>query len=402
MRVARQVNRLTARKVATLAEPGRHADGGGLYLVVDKAGSKRWTMLYDFAGKRREMGLGSAAVVSLASARESVREAREQLARGVDPIAARQPVQPASVETFGVVAHRLIRAMEPGWRGKNTASGWRRAIDTHAAAIKDTPVDQVDTAAVLRVLEPIWTEKPETAGKVRERIERVLDAAKVQGLRPRDSENPARWRGHLRLMLAPRQRLTRGHHPALPYADTPAFMARLREAPSISARALEWTVLTAAREAMTLGVKWGEISGDLWTVPANRMKGGEAFEAPLTAAALAVLDKVRVGTPKPDDLVFPSPLRPGEPMSDAAMDAVLDRLVDGYTVHGFRSTFRDWAGDNDWAEEVAEAALAHAMGSSVRRAYRRGVALSKRRELMEAWAAYLGSDPRTPAASPRE
>lgn len=415
----RQTKRLTARAVQTIAEPGRHADGDGLYLVVDDAGAKRWVAFFQWQGRRREMGLGAAAYVSLALARERAREAREQAAGGVDPIAAKAAPADASTRTFGQEARELIEALEPEWVGKNTASNWRRSIELHAASLERKPVSAVTTHDVLHVLRPLWSAKPETAGKLRERIERVLDAARAKGLRQGD--NPARWKGHLEHILPARARLIRGHHPAMPYEDIPAFMVRLGERLGFSARALEWTILTAARESMTLGARWSEISGDVWTIPAERMKGRKAerkvFAVPLPPRLVDQLNDLKeqqkraavcVKSTNLSTLIFPSVMRLGEPMSDAAMDRMLDSLAPGFTVHGFRSSFRDWAGDRtDFPEEIAEAALAHVVGSKVRRSYRRGDAFERRRKLMEAWADYCLTPPSAgagsaPRATPQE
>lgn len=383
--MARAVNRLTNRTVQSIKDHGRHADGDGLYLVVDASG-KRWSVFFMWRGKRREMGLGAYPAVGLADAREAAREARKLAAEGTDPIQARKAAKRASsAPTLGEIAEQLIVDLTPGWRGKFTDANWRRSFELHAASIRDKPVDEVNTEDVLSVLRPLWSTKPETAGKVRERLERVLDAARAQGLRPIDSANPARWRGHLALLLPKRPKLTRGHHPAVPWPEAPAVMTALRERRGMSARALEWTILTAARESMTLGAMWDEIIGDLWIVPASRMKDGREHRAPVTNAMRDVL--ARAGTSA--GLLFPA--QRGGPMSDAAMDRMLgDVAGPGLTVHGFRSTFREWAGDaTEHPREVAEAALAHVVGDTTERAYRRGDALEKRRRLMTDWAAFL-------------
>lgn len=379
--MARQINRLSARTVQTLSEPGRHADGQGLYLVVDPAGSKRWVAFYQWRGKRREMGLGPLSLVGLPEARRKAAEARKLAAEGVDPINARTVA--AGVPTFGEVAHELIEDLAPGWRGKNTVAGWKRTIDSHAADLKGMPVDEVDTAAVLKVLKRYWTDKPESAGKMRERIERVLDAAKARGLR--DGENPARWRGHLALMLPKRKVLSRGHFAAMPYDQVPAYMEALDVRHGMSARALEWTILTASREAMTTGATCSEIRGDLWVIPAGRMKDNREHRVPISPQMRAILKRVLFDERKPEDPLFPA--QRGGHLTDMAMDMMLRDTAPGYTVHGFRSSFRDWAGDcTEHAREVAEAALAHAVGDAVERSYRRGDALEKRRRLMQDWA----------------
>lgn len=257
--MARQVNRLTATQVKTLRAPGRHSDGSGLYLVVDQTGSRRWVLFYQSGGKRREMGLGSAADVTLAEAREAARRAKDMVRTGSDPIEARKAASSATtaIPTLGEAAERLITDLAPGWRSPKTAPHWRRSFETHAKTIAAKRVDRITTEDVLAVLRPLWTTKSETAGELRLRLERVLDGAKVKGWR--DGENPARWRGHLAHILPKRRRLTRGHHPALPFDQLAAFMALLTAQPSVTARALEWTILTASRESMTLEARWGEI-----------------------------------------------------------------------------------------------------------------------------------------------
>lgn len=383
--MARTVNRLSARTVATTTRPGRHADGGGLYLVVDKGGAKRWALLVTVRGRRREYGLGGVTAANgLKEAREKAVEALRAIERGDDPS------RPAMASPrFSEASESVIGDLSPGWRGAKTEAGWRRSLLTHAKAIGNIPVDLIETEDVLNVVRPLWTTKPESGGKLRERIEVVLDAAKARGWRTGD--NPARWRGHLALLLPKRAKLTRGHHRALPYADLPGFMAQLGEQTAMSARALEWTILTAAREDMTLGLTWGELQPGLWTIPKDRMKMGQPHRVPLGTRTEAILETVRLEGLKPTDLVFPG-AKAGRPMSNATMDALLDRMKVAVTVHGFRSTFRDWAGDKtDHPREVAEAALAHRVGDDAERAYRRGDALEKRRRLMTDWEAYAFS-----------
>jgi integrase len=262
-------------------------------------------------------------------------------------------------------------------------------LTKYAAPLRKLPVDAIDTAAVLSVLKPIWQAKPETASRFRGRVEQVLDAAKAKG--HRTGENPARWRGHLDKLLAKRQKLTRGHHAAMAYTELPAFISRLRDrqTESVSALALEFAILTAARSGEVLGMRWDEVddAAKVWTVPPTRMKAAREHRVPLSARALAILDeakKARAGA-----FVFPGS-RGGRPLSVMAMEMVLRRMGrDSVTVHGFRSAFRDWAGnETQFAREVAEAALAHVIGDAAERAYRRGDALEKRRALMEAWASY--------------
>jgi len=380
---------LTARAVAA-AGPGRHHDGGGLYLLADERG-RRWVLLYTFAGRRREMGLGSAdphTGVSLAKAREAARQARDHLAEGVDPITARRASRDGPPVVFGAFATNLGAKLAEGWDDK-TLTAWTRWV-AHASSVAMTPVDQVDTDAVLDVLRPLWTPRPATAAKVRSMLERTLDAATAEGKRRGD--NPARWRGHLEHLLPARSTPVR-HHPALPYAELPAFMAELRHCEGASIRALEWTILTVARENMTLGARGGEVSADAWTIPAERMKGPRAkrreHRVPLGPTVRSLLPAEL----DPSALLFPGAKR-GRPLSNMAMDEVVRGKRPGYTVHGFRSTFRDWAGDQtDYAEEVIEAAMGHLTGTATRRAYRRGEAFERRRRLMEDWARFCLTPP---------
>ena len=255
--MARAINRLTTRAAAALREPGLYADGGGLYLRIDQAGARRWTFVFHMAGKRREMGVGPASEVSLAQARETGASAGEQVRQGVDPIAARRAVSAPATPTFGAVAHELIADLTPGWRSDKHAGQWAATLETHAAALMVKPVDAITTEDVLGALKPIWTTMPETASRVRGRVERVLDAATVKGLRA--GPNPARWRGHLALLLPPRVRLSRGHFTALPYDEVAAFMRALTDQEGVGARALAFTVLTAARTGMTVGARWSEL-----------------------------------------------------------------------------------------------------------------------------------------------
>lgn len=405
--MAREINRLSARKVETLTKPGRHADGGGLYLEVSSAGAKSWVYMWKRQQRRREMGLGSLRTVSLSEARQLADDARRIVALGRDPLEERDREQGGkqTIPTFGEMATRVIDGIESGFRNEKHRKQWRATLGITPAnpkrvtgnkssnlahtralgALNAKPVDEVTTNDVLAVLEPIWTTKSETASRIRGRIERVLDAARAQG--HRIGENPARLKGHLDSLLPKRHRLTRGHHAALPFEELPAFMEPLRELEAVSARALEFTVLTAARSGEVLGARWDEINLDagIWSVPATRMKAGREHRVPLSQDAQAVL-KIMAET-RISDFIFPGD-RPKRPLSGMAMTMLLRRLGRGdITVHGFRSSFRDWAGEKThFPREVAEAALAHVVGDATERAYRRGDAIEKRRELMEAWA----------------
>jgi integrase len=382
--MARRTNRLNARVVATLTKHGRHADGGGLYLSISPNGGRRWVFLFRWHSKPTEIGLGSARDVTLARARELASQARAKLAEGINPKDARRPAQGA---TFGECADRLIEAMRPSWRNLKHAAQWEMTLRLYAAPLRPLPVDRITTEDVLSVLKPLWKEKPETATRLRGRIERVLDAAKAQGLRAGD--NPARWRGHLDQLLAKRQRLTRGHHAAMPYVELPAFISDLRTRQATAALALEFAILTAARSGEVLGARWKEFDLDraVWTIPAVRMKAGREHRVPLSKCALKIINTMVAL--RNSDFVF-NGQKPGKPLSTMALEMVLRRMeFMGVTVHGFRSAFRDWAAEcTNFPNEVCEAALAHVIRNKAEAAYRRGDLLDKRRELMEVWGAY--------------
>ena len=380
--MARKINRLNARAVATLTKHGRHADGGGLYLSISPNGGRRWVFLFRWHGKPTEIGLGSARDVMLARG-----QARAKLAEGINPKDARKPTKGA---TFGECADRVIEAMRPSWRNSKHAAQWEMTLRDYAAPLRRLPVDKITTDDVLSVLKPLWNEKPETASRLRGRIERVLDAAKAQGLR--NGENPARWRGHLDQLLPKRQRLTRGHHAAMNYADVPAFMANLQARQATAALALEFAILTAARSGEVLGARWDEFDLEraVWTVPAARMKAGREHRVPLSRRALKIVKAMHEA--RDGDFVFPGQ-KPGKPLSVMALEMVLRRMkIDGVTVHGFRSAFRDWAAEcTNFTNEVCEAALAHVIENKAEAAYRRGDLFDKRRKLMEAWASYCAA-----------
>lgn len=390
--MAQLFNKLSARRVETLTEPGRHGDGGGLYLYVDASGAKRWLFLFRWEGKLKEMGLGGLSRVSLKDARARAAEARTVLADKKNPITYRRMIAEGrkAVPTFWAFAEDLLPEISKGFRNQKHQDQWTSTLRTHASALHDIPVDEVTTDLVLNVLRPIWHSRAETASRVRGRIERVLDAAKAKGLIESPWENPARWRGHLSNLLPRRQTLSRGHHAAMPFAQVPAFICLLRERKSMAARALEMTILCASRSGEVLGARWSEfdLEAAIWTVPAQRMKAGRQHRVPLSAPALELVrtaSEARTGA-----YVFPGQ-KPDRPLSNMAMEMQLRRMkFDQFTVHGFRSAFRDWAGETtSFPREIAEAALAHVVGDQTERAYRRGDALERRRELMDAWARYL-------------
>jgi integrase len=385
--MTRKVNRLNARAVATITKHGRHADGGGLYLSISPNGGRRWVFLFRWHGKPTEIGCGSARDVPLARARELAAQARSKLAEGINP---KQTRRPSEGVTFGECADRLIEAMRPSWRNGKHAAQWEMTLRDYAAPLRRLPVDKISTNDVLSALKPHWNQKPETASRLRGRIERVLDAAKAQGLR--SGENPARWRGHLDQLLPKRQRLTRGHHAAMSYAEIPAFLSGLQARQATAALALEFVVLTAARSGEVLGARWDEFDLDraVWIIPATRMKAGREHRVPLSRRTLKIvkaMHEVRNG-----DFVFPGQ-KPGKPLSVTTLEMVLRRMkIDGVTVHGFRSAFRDWSAEcTNFTNEVCEAALAHMIENKVEAAYRRGDLFDKRRKLMEAWAVYCAT-----------
>jgi integrase len=389
--MARQINRLTARRVETVKETGLFSDGGGLYLAVSDSGAKNWRLILSVNGKRREKSLGSARIVSLADARRKRDEALKLRHEGHDPFALWAEPDRDDVPTFGSVALDFIASKEAGWRNAKHRQQWRSTLTTYAARIWEKPVEDVVFGDVLAILKPIWSTKAETAKRVRGRIERVLDYAKFMNLRR--GENPAAWKGNLEHPLPAQQKGPKRHHSAMPYEEAPAFFERLRERNSVSAKALQFTMLTAARTGEALGATWQEIDLNkaLWTIPASRMKASKEHQVPLSAAAVNLLKTLKLGRAG-EEFVFPGQAGK-KPLSNMAMLMLLRRMkVEEFTVHGFRSTFRDWAGDKtDVAREVVEQALAHTFGK-VERAYRRGHALEKRRALMEAWAAFLAEN----------
>jgi integrase len=420
------MNLLTARQVAGNLLPGRYSDGGNLYLVVTPTRAKSWRFIFRFGGKQREMGLGSVDKVPLKSAREEAEEARKLLGKGTDPIVERKRLQDqaqeaakrskeeaareAAKDTFGAYAIKLLKGYEvtdergkirrvpgitDGHRNAKHRAQWESTLREYAAPLWAMKLDEIKTEDVLRCITPIWTTKAETAARVRSRIERVLSAAIAARLR--EGPNPALLRGHLELLLPKRQRLQRGHHAAMAYGDLPGFWQRLSALDSVSAQALAFTILTAARSGETRGATWAEfdLEAAIWVVPPERMKAGREHRVPLSDAALAILEKM--GELRPDEaperLVFPGG-RADRPLSDMALSMCLRGLADGMTVHGFRSSFRDWsAEETPHARVVAEQALAHVVGNATERAYRRGDALAKRRALMVDWANFVISAP---------
>ncbi|MGV7030677.1 tyrosine-type recombinase/integrase [Methylobacterium symbioticum] len=337
------------------------------------------------------MGLGSANPgsvnsVSLARARELATAARAHLAEGRNPLAMRAAEPEKKVPTFGEMAEEVIASLETGWRNPKHRAQWRTTLTQYCEPIWAVPVEQVTTDQVLAILKPLWTKVPETASRLRGRIEKVLDAARAKG--HRTAENPARWRGHLDHLLPKQQKLTRGHHKALPYQELPAFMARLRKRGSVSALCLEFTILTAARSREAMGACWSELDLErgTWTVPTERMKGGREHRVPLSQRTCEILRGLYDA--RRSELVFPG-TKQNRPLSNMALEMLMRRMKVDATVHGFRSSFRDWAAEQtSTPREVAEAALAHTLKDKVEAAYRRTDLFEKRRGLMESWAAH--------------
>jgi integrase len=396
--MAKPVERLTALQAKRASVPGLLGDGKGLYLRVGDGEAKSWVLRYMLDGRAHEMGLGSYYDLSLAEARERARAFRKMVKDGVDPIdkrrverAARR-AERAKVMTFRQCAEIYVAAHQAGWRNQKHAAQWPSTLSAyvypHFGAL---PVQAIDTALVTKALEPIWLKKPETAGRVRGRIESILDWATARGYRK--GENPARWRGHLENLLPKKSKVRRvEHHAALPYGELAAFMAELRQQTGVAARALEFTILTASRTGEVIGARWDEISmaERLWTVPPGRMKASREHRVPLSPHAVAILEEMR--TIRVGDFVFPGG-RAGQPISNMAMMMTMRRMGrGGLTVHGFRSSFRDWAAERtNFPREVAEMSLAHAVSDKLEAAYRRGDLFEKRRQLMVAWAGFCSA-----------
>lgn len=372
-----------------------YPDGGGLYLRVGGESARSWVYRYARDGKTRYMGLGSVSAVGLAEARRKAGEARSLLAGGCDPIAARaakmaaQRALAATSMSFRQCAEAYIATHKDGWRSSKHERQWSTTLAAYVyPVLGDLPVAAVDVGLVLRVLEPLWRVKTETASRLRGRLEAVLNWARTRGYR--SGENPAAWRGHLQNLLPPRRKVRQVRHmPALPYQELGAFMAELQAEESIAARALEFLILTATRTSETLGARWDEVDleAGTWTVPAMRMKGGRQHRIPLSDAALAILRTM--GEFRVNDFVFAG-LRAGRPINSRSLLDLLERMGrKDITAHGFRSTFRDWCAEQtNYPREICEQALAHTVGSAVERAYQRGDVIDKRRRLMDDWAGY--------------
>jgi integrase len=386
------VGKLTARFVASPNLPyGKYRDGGGLILVNEKSG-RRWVYKYTIRGKTTELGLGPLRDVPLVDARRKAGDNRSLIANGLDPKAEKFRAS-GSATTFGPFAIAMWEEWKKEYRNEKHIWQWRHTVETHCKPIWDRPIDKVTRDDILAVLKPVWDANLETASRLRQRIERVLDAAKARGLR--EGDNPAGWKGGLKDLLPKPKKLQKKHYPAMPYRDVPAFVASLRQREGFSALALEFIILTAARSQEVREMTWAEVDfrARVWTLAPERMKAGKQHQVPLSDRAIAILEEAKAI--QCSDLVFPS-LGPGKgpagekdrPFSSMVFKLLMKRMgVKGITTHGFRSSFRDWAGNETNApREVAEECLAHAIGSEVERSYRRETAMAKRRVLLSEWA----------------
>ena len=398
--MAKKAKELSALAVSRLTEQGHYAVGGvaGLYLYVLETGARSWVLRTMVGDKRRHMGLGGYPDVPLAKAREKARAAKESIEQGVDPIAQRVErasslkAQQATQKTFEEAATAFIAAKEKAWKNSKHRAQWSSTLKTYAYPHKGSLlVKDIDQEHMMKVLEPIWETKTETATRLRGRIESILDWAKTRQYR--SGENPARWKGHLEnLLVAPSQIQEVENHKAVPYKDIAQFMANLRTREGRAARALEFAILCASRSGEVRGALWSEINEEeaIWIIPAKRMKAGKEHRVPLSTAAVKLL-KV-LPRSESSDLIFPG--TKNKPLSDMSLTAVMRRMEVDAVPHGFRSTFRDWAGDcTPYPRDVAEFALAHKLSDKVEASYRRSDALEKRRQMMEDWAGFCGRPP---------
>lgn len=385
--MGRTVNKLSVRQIDANKDKRRLGDGGGLWLNLSPSGSKSWVFRWTpKGGSPREMGLGPYPDLSLANARNLASTHRALVANGVDPKKHREEARVVPM-TFGQVADMYLESMSSRWTNEKTEWQWKDSLIKRCAPIRNRPVSEIETQDVLQILNPIWSKIPETASRVRMRMEAVLNFAKAKHLRT--GENPAVWRGHLDQILVKRDRSAKKHYPAMPYQEIPAFIERLQNADALAARALELAILTGTRTKEVLQAVWPEFDLEpaMWVIPKERMKNKREHSIPLSSRAVEILSNLNAA--RSSEHVFPGQ-KSGKPLSNMAMTMLLRRLnVQNATPHGFRSSFRDWAGDKtNFPREIAEMALSHKIGSAVEQAYRRGDALEKRRALMDAWAAY--------------
>ncbi len=395
--MAKKINRLTALKINKATQKGMLPDGRGLYLQVSKSGSKSWIYRYEVDGREKSHGLGGFPETSLGDARDAADDCRKLRKKGIDPIEhkrkelAASKLNTAKSITFKQCATTFIDSHKAGWKNPKHEMYWRNTLKTYAyPVIGDLSVQDVDTGLVLAVIEPIWFTKTETASRVRQRIENILDWAKARGYR--EGENPARWRGHLNTQLPERNKVQKvKHFPAMPYKDLPAYFCELRQVDTVAAKALAFTILTATRATEAREARWSEvdIENNLWIIPPERMKAGREHRVPLSPEALVILKQVE-GYDK--YFLFPG-LKTKKSISEASIRQLLKKTHDGLTVHGFRSSFRDWCAEmTSYPREVAESALAHTLGNATEAAYQRGDLLIKRSKLMSAWTDYCITD----------
>lgn len=399
--MGRKAKDLAPLTVAKLNTRGMHFVGhvSGLALRISETGARSWILRITVGSKRRDIGLGSFPEVSLAAAKEAAKATREQVRQGIDPVATRRSAQAvlraeqASFMNFEDAARQYMETHEKGWKNAKHAAQWRSTLETYAyPVIGKLHVRDVVLGHILKVLEPIWTEKTETASRLRGRIEAVLSWAKARGLRVGD--NPAAWKGNLDTLLpAPGKVAKVKHHKAIDWQDCPAFMQELRQIDSTGARALEFLILTNVRSGEARGATWSEINLDqgIWTIPASRMKAGKEHRVPLSPAAIELLRSLSV--PAEKGLLFANDK--GRTFSDMALTMILRRMKKDFTVHGFRSTFRDWAGETTaFPREVIEHAMAHQLKDKAEAAYARGDLFTKRVGLMKAWSEFLSNPAR--------
>ncbi|MET0015016.1 MAG: integrase arm-type DNA-binding domain-containing protein [Sedimenticola sp.] len=395
--MARQINKLKALTVKQTKQPGWYPDGMGLYLQVSPTLSKSWVYRYEMNGKERRHGLGSYPTHSLEDAREAAKACRRLRKNGIDPIEYSQELktqralEKAKGVTFSDCAEKYIETHKSSWKNAKHAQQWENTLDTYAKpVIGDLSVQDVDVGLILQILEPIWNKKTETATRVRQRIESILDWATARGYR--DGENPARWRGHLDKLLPRRSKVQKViHHPAMPYSKVPQYYQGLRKQETIAARALAFIILTAARSGEARGSSWDEIDLDagVWTLPPERMKAGRQHRVPLTKEAIHILEQVKPYSQ--DSFVFPG-MKKGKGISEAALRKHLKDTHPDLTIHGFRSSFRDWCAEQtSYPREVAEAALAHVVRDRTEAAYQRGDMFERRRKLMESWSRHCAT-----------
>ena len=399
--MAQNINRLKALKVKQLKEPGWYPDGRGLYLQVSSTGSKSWVYRYEMNGKERRQGLGSFLDVSLEEARKTAGDCRQLRTNGIDPIDHKRKLETnrrleaAKGVTFKECATSYIDSHKAGWKNSKHESQWRNTLETYAYPVMGKlSVQDIDVGLIMKVLEPIWFTKTETASRVRQRIENVLDWAKVRNYRT--GENPAQWKGHLDKLLPKRTKVQKvKHHNAMPYVDLPEYFRSLRKVDTLASKALAFTILTATRSNEAREAAWSEIDlkAEIWTIPDERMKAGRMHRVPLTKECLAILKEAK--KLKVNDYVFPG-LRKDKPITDAALLKQLKQTHPTLTVHGFRSSFRDWCAEMaNYPRELAEAALAHTLKDQTEAAYQRGDMFAKRRKLMGAWATYCTKGKKT-------